>query len=128
MSMRTRQKTHKRIYPKWSKQNSPARQCKERDGYICTVCSVKDRTLKLDENGQPHHILYLHAAHLHYLDPMYWLTEPIEGQHLAAMCPSCHKRYDNAWKRRAIECEHQVKLHGILLANWWFAQRFSQVV
>lgn len=127
MSMRTRQKSYRSIYPKWSRQDSPARQAKKRDDYTCITCGTQDRTLILDADGQPHHILYLHAAHLHYLDPMYWQVEQIEGQKLRAMCPACHRRYDIYWRDRAEECEHQVSLHGILLTGW-FAKRFSQVL
>ena len=132
MSMRQRQKSHAAIYPGWKKKNSPARRAKIRDGLKCVSCGMADRTLVLDELGQPDHILYLHAAHLCPLDPQFDLVEPIEGQHLRAMCPACHGAYDACWKPRWAESEHERTLHGILLSRWlpspWLAQRFLTVV
>jgi len=129
MSMRRRVKTHGKRYPKWlSKQNSPARLCKERDGWHCVLCGEADRTLKLDEDGKPHHIVYLHAAHVNPLDPQYERIESIEDEVLLAMCPSCHRSYDAHWA----EVEHELLLHRILLSqrytNTWIMDRFTTVV
>lgn len=131
MSMRLRQKKHADIYPNWKKKNSPARRAKIRDGLRCVTCGVAEKTLVLDELGQPDHIIYLHAAHLCPLDPQYDQVEPIEGQRLRAMCPSCHGAYDAYWRPRWDEVEHQRNLHGILLARWlpssWLSKRFLEV-
>jgi hypothetical protein len=81
----------------------------------------------LDAEGKPLHILYLHAAHINKLDPMYAETEPIEDERLRAMCPSCHRTYDLHWQ----EIEHELLLHRILLDRRfesWFMTRFTQVV
>ena len=132
MSMRVRQKTHKHLYPRWSRENSPARQCKARDGFKCVECGIEDRTLILDAQGKPHHFLYLYAAHLCPLDPEYDSVEPIEEQRLKAMCPQHAREYDVYWKPRWEEFEHQQRLHGILLSHWlpdqWLAKRFLEVV
>jgi hypothetical protein len=128
MSMRVRQKSHRKLYPHWgSKQESPAKRAKERDGNQCVRCHVADRTLILDEQGQPRYILYLHAAHLSPLDPEYWRVEPIEGQRLRAMCPSCHRLYDLHWQEREQVTEHQRGLHAIL-RHRWILNRFLQVL
>ncbi|MGH2505806.1 MAG: hypothetical protein ACRDHZ_00065 [Ktedonobacteraceae bacterium] len=131
--MRSRQKERPGLYPKWRyKDDSPAHQAKERDGNMCIVCGVTDRTLILDEQGNPRYILYLHAAHLSDIDPLYWKTEPIEGQRLKAMCPRHHRQYDMHWNQRAAEVAHQRELHSILRdqrqATSFFMRRFTEVV
>lgn len=131
MSMRVREKTHKKLYPHWSRQDSPARQCKARDGYKCVVCGIEDRTL-VYVDGEPHHFMYLYAAHMCPLDPQYELIEPIEDQRLQAMCPRHAREYDVYWKPRWEAFEHERRLHGILLSCWlpdpWIAKRFLTVV
>ena len=132
MSMRQRVKTHQQRYPHWLKKTSPAKLAKIRDGMKCVACGVEDRTLVLDDQGKPHHIIYLHAAHLSYLDPQYALTEPIEGERLKAMCPACHGAYDACWRPREEEAEHEAHLHQIQLSRWlpdqWLQKRFLEVV
>jgi hypothetical protein len=132
MSMRVRQKQRPDLYPHWSHKDSPAKQAKERDNNVCVACGVADRTLKLDEQGNPHHFIYLHAAHISYLDPQFAKTEPINGERLRAMCPSCHGAYDATWKPREAEAEHEARLHRILLSRWlpdaWLQKRFLEVV
>jgi hypothetical protein len=127
MSMRVREKTHPNLYPRWRRKESPARRCKIRDGLKGVICGIEDRTLIYDEDGKPHHFLYLYAAHLCPLDPWYERIEPIEGQRLRAMCPKHAREYDVYWKRRWEEVEHQRRLHRILLARWcgdnaWFME------
>lgn len=130
MSMRERVKTHATLYPKWlRKEDSPARQCKKRDGGKCIVCGVKDRTL-VYVDGEPHHFLYLYAAHLCPLDPEYDQIEPIEGYHLRAMCPKHARAYDVYWKPRWEEFLHQRQMHRILLDkrfDGWLMDRFMTV-
>ncbi len=134
MSMRVRRKELEDLYPDWGKKDSAPRICKERDGNKCVRCHVQDRTLILDGNGQPRYILYLHAAHLSYLDPWYYKVKPIDGQRTRAMCPSCHKRYDNYWERREERVEHERRKHAIVCerqvaAAWpWLTRRFLEVV
>lgn len=132
MSMRARQKTHAALYPGWKKKDSPARRAKIRDGQHCVSCGMAEKTLVLDEHGQPDHIIYLHAAHLCPLDPQYELVEPIDGQHLRAMCPACHGAYDAYWKPRWAAVEHECQLHRVLLSRWlpspWLTHRFLDVI
>ncbi|HEX7736999.1 MAG TPA: hypothetical protein VF458_19295 [Ktedonobacteraceae bacterium] len=127
MSMRKRQKAKQNLYPKWGKQDSPARLAKDRDNWQCVDCHIDDRTLVLDEQGNPRYILYLHASHLSSLDPDYWRTEPIEGQRMRARCPRCHRLYDLYWQAREAEVEHQRRLHRILIDRF-FQQRFMRVL
>jgi hypothetical protein len=132
MSMRQRVKTHEERYPHWLKKASPAKLAKIRDKMHCVACGVEDRTLVLDDQGKPHHIIYLHAAHISYLDAQFEKTEPIDGERLRAMCPTCHGAYDAYWKPREAEAEHEARLHQILLerryANPWLQKRFLEVV
>jgi hypothetical protein len=132
MSMRVRVKTHRQRYPRWLKKESPARLAKIRDNWHCVACGVANKTLVLDDLGQPDHFIYLHAAHISYLDPQYALTEPIAGERLRAMCPTCHGAYDAYWKQREAEAEHEARLHQILLSRWlpdeWLQKRFLEVV
>jgi len=132
MSMRVRTKTHRRLYPHWLKVDSPAKRAKARDENTCVVCGVRDRLLVLDDQGQPHHLLYLHAAHVSYLDPLYEQVEPIEGERLLSLCPRCHRDYDARWKPREEEVEHQQRMHRVLLSRWlpseFLSKRFLEVV
>lgn len=132
MSMRVRLKQDPEHYPNWMKKNSPAKRAKARDNNRCIVCGIKDRTLVTDRAGRPLFLIYLHAAHISSLDPMFEEIEPIEGEVLRAMCPKHHREYDNTWKPREEEVEHQRRLHHILLNRWlpntWLSQRFLTVV
>jgi hypothetical protein len=132
--MRARQKQFRHLYPRWSKKDSPAKLAKERDGKRCVRCGVPDRTITQNAAGEPY-MLYLHAAHLNPLDPDYQTVAPIQGQHLRAMCPRCHRCYDLFWQHQAIEqaaeVEHQRTLHGILLDrrfSGFYMNRFTQVI
>ncbi len=131
MSMRVRVKTHQKRYPKWlHKKDSPTKLAKERDGNKCVTCGVADRTLVTDEEGNPRYILYLHGAHVNLLDPQYEKTEPLGGERLLAMCPSCHRTYDLYWEAREEELEHQRRLHRALLDRryeGWIMDRFMRV-
>lgn len=132
MSMRVRQKEQPELYPDWRRKNSPAHQAKIRDGLKCVVCGAEDRTLVLDDDGKPHHFMYLYAAHLCPLDPAYYRVEPIEGQRLKAMCPKHARQYDVYWKPRWERVEHERRKHCILLArqfnSTWLTKRFTEVV
>lgn len=122
--MRKRQKQKAAIYPKWGHQESPANQCRERDGLACFDCGVEQYTILISATTGAPYILYLHASHLHPLDPD--PVEPIEGQRLRARCPRCHRLYDMDWQRREDETEHQRRLHGILVDRF-FMKRFTEI-
>jgi hypothetical protein len=70
---------------------------------------------------------FLHASHLHRLDPEYYTTPAINGQIVRTRCPRCHRRYDIYWKRQAEEVEHIRRLHQILLERYFLMQRFIRV-
>lgn len=128
--MRSREKQHPGLYPKWHhKKDSPAKLAKIRDGKVCVDCGVQDRTIAQNADGEDY-FLYLHAAHVSYLDPD--LVEPIDGQRLRARCPRCHGIYDSIWKPREAEAEHEARLHQLLLDRWlpdrWLQKRFLEVV
>lgn len=110
--MKSRHKRRPDLYPKWmNKQDSPSELCRQRDGLVCVDCGIAQYTQLTSASGAPYFV-YLHASHLHQLDPD--PVEPIENQRLRARCPRCHRIYDMYWQRRAEEVEHQVTLHEIL--------------
>ncbi len=74
--------------------------CKELAGWICEHCGVAHRSLAVSRAGQMY-VIYLAAAHLDH-DP--WNPAP----RLAALCPSCHGRYDYSWLERQRWLEHEV--------------------
>jgi hypothetical protein len=121
--MRERLKGRPDLYPVWlRKVESPAKRCKERDGMQCVDCGAQDRTLAENAQGEPY-MLYLHAAHLHPLDPD--PVEPIAGQRLRARCPRHHRCYDLHWQRREAEVEHQRTMHAIARDQFFFT-RFNR--
>ncbi|HLI07059.1 MAG TPA: hypothetical protein VKV40_10880 [Ktedonobacteraceae bacterium] len=115
--MRERMKTHQALYPPWCKKDSPATLAKERDGWRCIDCGRGQRTTYRNADDQLS-MVFLHAAHIHPLDPDYEQVEPIEGQRLRARCASCHRRYDSYWKERQAEVEHQITMHHRLLSRF----------
>lgn len=123
--MKTRKKQKPGTYPRWMHQDSPANQCRERDGLKCWDCGIEQYTILIGSTSGAPYILYLHAAHVHYLDPD--PVSPIDGQRLRARCPRCHRLYDMHWERRAEEVEHQCRLHGILLERQFVQNRFERV-
>ena len=124
-----RRKKHQELYPNWQKRKrrkSTPQLCRERDNNRCIDCGAEHRTTYTNAEGEPS-MYFLHASHLHRLDPEYWTTAPINGQKVRTRCPRCHRRYDLYWKRRAEEAEHQRRLHQILIGRF-IEQRFMQVI
>ncbi len=125
--MRDRMKTQHSLYPHWrSKKDSPAVLAKERDGWQCVDCGRKHRSLDVNAEGLPT-MIFIHAAHIHPLDPDYQCIEPIDSQRLRARCASCHGRYDAYWRQRQAELAHQVAMHHILMGRF-LMQRFLTVI
>lgn len=121
--MKSRRKRRPDLYPKWmNKQDSPPELCRQRDGLVCVDCGIAQYTQLTSANGAPYFV-YLHASHLHQLDPD--PVEPIDGQRLRARCPRCHRIYDMYWQRRTEEVEHQVTLHEILRERVAPTKRFT---
>jgi hypothetical protein len=67
--------------------------CKERAGWRCEHCGIEHLAQAVNERTGVISIVYLVAAHLDH-DP--WNPYP----RLAALCPSCHGRYDYSWCER----------------------------
>lgn len=126
--MMKRAKQRPDLYPHWmrrKRKKSPSQLCRERDQSLCVDCGAEHRTTYINKNGELS-MYFLHASHLHMLDPEYWLTEPIEDQRLKTRCPRCHRIYDLHWKRRQVEVDHQRLLHSILI-NRFLMNRFLHV-
>jgi hypothetical protein len=76
---------HRWLYPdNWEEL---AYACKQLAGWCCQFCGIAHRTPVISQRTGQVYIAYLHAAHLDH-DP--WNPSP----RLAALCPSCHGRYD----------------------------------
>ncbi|GCE05762.1 hypothetical protein KDAU_30910 [Dictyobacter aurantiacus] len=75
--------------------------CKERAGWCCEHCGIAHGSLAVSERTGVVYTVILAAAHLDH-DP--WNPDP----RLAALCPSCHGRYDYSWQERQrwLELEH----------------------
>jgi len=128
--MMKRAKQYPDLYPHWQKRKrkkSSPQLCRERDNNRCVDCSAVHRTVYINAAGELS-MYFLHASHLHKLDPEHWMIEPIEGQRLQTRCPRCHRIYDVYWKRRQVEVEHQRVLHTILLERAFIMGRFTRVV
>ena len=70
-----------------------ARQCKERAGWQCQFCHVKQGRKRTSKRTGKRYPVYLHAAHRdHDLDNPY----PV----LLCLCPTCHGRYDYQYRVR----------------------------
>ena len=82
---------HRWLYPEnW---DELAWECKERAGWCCEFCGIAHGTEVVSERTGVVYIVHLAAAHLDH-DP--WNPEP----RLAALCPSCHGRYDYTFRER----------------------------
>src|ERR1700680_3512174 len=85
---------HRWLYPaNW---DELAWACKARAGWCCESCGVAHGTEAVSERTGVVYTIHLAAAHLDH-DP--WNPEP----RLAALCPSCHARYDYSWQERRLE-------------------------
>ncbi len=67
--------------------------CKQQAGWRCEHCGVVHGSQAVSERTGVVYTVYLAAAHLDH-DP--WNPDP----RLAALCPSCHGRYDYSWQER----------------------------
>ncbi len=82
---------HRWLYPaNW---DELAWACKEQAGWRCEHCGVAHGSDVVSERLGVVYTVYLAAAHLDH-DP--WNPSP----RLAALCPSCHGRYDWSWQER----------------------------
>lgn len=102
------------LYPKnWEEL---AYACKEAAGWCCQFCGVAHRTPAISRAGEPY-IIYLAAAHLDH-DP--WNPNP----RLAALCPSCHGRYDWEDYQRKCWLELEILRHQIWVNEYVYGERW----
>jgi hypothetical protein len=105
---------YRRLYPvNWEQL---AWGCKERAGWRCEHCGIGHGTQVVSEETGVVTRVWLAAAHLDH-DP--WNPDP----RLAALCPSCHGRYDYSWRERerrvALEqMRHQVWVNEYLYGGY----------
>lgn len=100
---------HRWLYPtNW---DEVARACKEHAGWRCEFCGIAQGTEVVSERTGVVYTIYLAAAHLDH-DP--WNPEP----RLAALCPSCHARYDYSWQERQRRLELEQVRHRVLINAW----------
>lgn len=105
---------HRERYPKnWS---HLARQCKERADWRCEHCAVPHGASRIGKRtGRPYQVA-LAASHLDH-DP----TNP--APRLAALCPSCHGRYDWLYYERQAQTRLERMKHRMLLKQRREGQR-----
>ncbi len=97
---------YRSLYPaNW---DEVARACKERAGWCCELCGIAQGTQVVSERTGVVYEVKLAAAHLDH-DP--WNADA----RLAALCPSCHARYDYSWHERQRWLELEVMRHQMLV-------------
>ena len=94
-----------------------AKVCKDRAGWRCEHCRVPHGSPVLSRKGMPY-IIYLAACHM---DHDIWNPFP----RLAALCPSCHGRYDWQDYERKAWLELEIYRHQ-LLVNAYLVQFYSE--
>lgn len=101
---------HRYLYPDDWEQRAFA--CKEQAGWCCQLCGLAHGTQVIDEETGEVKTVVLAAAHLDH-DP--WNADA----RLAALCRSCHARYDWSWheRQRWLELEH---VRHQMLINYHF--------
>jgi len=101
---------HRDLYPaNWEELASA---CKEAAGWCCQFCGAAHGSQAISPHTGLVYTIYLAACHLDH-DP--WNPTP----RLAALCPSCHMRYDYSWQERQRwfaleEYRHKVLVQGYL--------------
>lgn len=84
--------------------------CKERDGWACVQCGIKQYEQRVSRKGHPYFV-YLHAAHKHQGDTRNQYPE------LITLCISCHARYDCEFREREKRVALERHKHQKLLAS-----------
>lgn len=97
---------HRDRYPRnWSQL---ARQCKEQAHWQCQHCTVAHGAQRVGKRSGNPYTVALAASHLDH-DP----SNP--DPRLAALCPSCHGRYDWAYRERQVDGRLARMKHRMLL-------------
>lgn len=100
---------HRWLYPEnWEEM---AYACKERAGWVCEECGIPHGMEVVSQRTGVVYKAYLAAAHLDH-DP--WNPSP----RLAALCPSCHGRYDYSWRERQRWLELEIVRHEVWVQNY----------
>ncbi len=87
-----------------------ARKCKERAGWTCEFCHVKQgRKRKSKRTGQWYHV-HLHAAHANHD-----IGNPTPV--LLCLCPTCHARMDWQHRKQEQQINHERLKHRMLLST-----------
>jgi hypothetical protein len=85
--------------------------CKEQAGWCCEHCGLPHGTQVIDEETGVVSTVVLAASHLDH-DP--WNPAP----RLAALCRSCHARYDYSYEQRQRWLELEQVRHQMLIQSW----------
>lgn len=102
----------RRLYPEnWEQL---AGECKERAGWCCEHCGIAQGAQRISERTGVVWTVRLAAAHLDH-DP--WNPAP----RLAALCPTCHGRYDYSYRERVRRLELEVMRH-----RYWIERYYEQ--
>ena len=88
--------------------------CKERAGWCCEHCGIAHGTQVVSERTGTVYVVYLAAAHLDH-DP--WNPAP----RLAALCPTCHGRYDWQDQERKRWLDLEILRHQCWLQSQGYA-------
>ena len=103
---------HRWLYP--SNWDELAQACKQRAGWQCEHCGIAQGSQVVSERTGVVYTIYLAAAHLNH-DP--WNPLP----HLAALCPSCHARYDWSWHERQRWLELEDLRHRVWVETYAYS-------
>lgn len=99
---------HRWLYPgNWE---DLAYECKQRAGWRCEHCGIAHGAVAVSERTGVVYTVYLAASHVNH-DP--WNPTP----HLAALCPSCHGRYDWSWHERQRRLQLEDVRHEVWIKN-----------
>ena len=104
---------HRWLYPPTWEQL--AWECKERAGWVCEHCGAVHGSQAVSRRTGVVYTVYLAAAHLDH-DP--WNFFP----RLAALCPSCHGRYDWSWHERWRWLELEEVRHRLWVQRFLYGQ------
>lgn len=104
---------HRWLYPdNW---DELAWECKERARWCCEHCGIAHGTEAISERTGVVYTVYLAAAHLDH-DPWNAVAR------LAALCPSCHARYDYSWRERQRWLELEQLRHRLWVNDYLYGQ------
>ncbi len=95
-------------YPKnWE---TLARQCKERAGWTCEFCHVKQSRKRKSKRTGKWYRVHLHAAHRDHD-----IGNPTP--HLLCLCPTCHGKYDFHYRLSQQQSDFERRKHQLLLSS-----------